>query len=261
MKSTGEEIDLEQFFSSVKEAEHRVLFLDYDGTLAPFVEQRDRAVPYPGVKERLETLVGLEGTRPVIVSGRALRDLIPLLRLGNPPELWGSHGWERQLPGGGPTVFPVERRAKEGLAKAERWLKEKGFTKRSEKKPASIALHWRDCEPEEEQAIWSQAAEGFGPIAALGGLKMEMFDGGVELRVPGRDKGTVVNAVLDEVEGSLAAAYLGDDLTDEDAFRALGDRGLSVLVRPEMRGSEADVWIEPPDELLNFLDQWIEACR
>jgi trehalose-phosphatase len=90
---------------------------------------------------------------------------------------------------------------------------------------------------------------------------MEMFDGGVELRVPGRDKGTVVNAVLDEIAGTVAAAYLGDDQTDEDAFRALGDRGLKVLVRPEMRASEADLWLEPPDELLNFLDQWIEACR
>jgi trehalose-6-phosphatase len=51
-------------------------------------------------------------------------------------------------------------------------------------------------------------------------------------------------------------AYLGDDLTDEDAFRALKGKGLSVLVRKESRTTEADCWLKPPDELLDFLKKW-----
>ena len=51
-------------------------------------------------------------------------------------------------------------------------------------------------------------------------------------------------------------AYLGDDRTDEDAFRALRGRGLSVLVRAEPRETAADAWIRPPEELIEFLRTW-----
>jgi len=56
-------------------------------------------------------------------------------------------------------------------------------------------------------------------------------------------------------------AYLGDDLTDEDAFAAMGNRGLSILVRGEVRRSCARFWLRPPEELLHFLDEWIAASQ
>lgn len=261
MKSLSDKVDMEQLFLSLEEAEMSVLFLDYDGTLAPFAEDRERALPYPGMTDRLQTLVELERVRPVIVSGRALKDLLPLLRLKALPEIWGCHGWERLLPNGETVVFPLEKRAKEGLASAEKWVKENGLTQRAERKPASIALHWRGCKPAEEETLCLQVAEGFGPIAARAGLGLNMFDGGVELSSPARNKGSAVDTVLDEFTDPVVAAYLGDDLTDEDAFRALGERGLSVLVRKEERASEADVWIEPPGEVLDFMDRWIQMCQ
>ena len=60
---------------------------------------------------------------------------------------------------------------------------------------------------------------------------------------------------------ALPVAYLGDDLTDEDAFAAIGDRGFSILVRTEVRESFARFWLRPPEELLGFLDQWIAAAQ
>ena len=57
-------------------------------------------------------------------------------------------------------------------------------------------------------------------------------------------------------------AYLGDDLTDEAAFRAVNDAGLSslsVLVRQEWRETSAEVWLRPPEELKGFLKRWIKA--
>jgi len=57
------------------------------------------------------------------------------------------------------------------------------------------------------------------------------------------------------------AAYLGDDLTDEDAFKQLGQRGLKVLVRKVLRDTLADIWLEPPDELIWFLKKWEKTCR
>ena len=50
------------------------------------------------------------------------------------------------------------------------------------------------------------------------------------------------------------------DLTDEDAFRAIALRGLAVLVRPELRETAAACWLRPPEELLEFLDRWKDAC-
>ena len=84
------------------------------------------------------------------------------------------------------------------------------------------------------------------PLSTEGGLDLYPFDGGLELRVWEWDKGDAVRAVLaDEPEGT-AVAYLGDDLTDEDAFRALGElsssgrvNALCVLVREEARPSLA----------------------
>ncbi len=65
--------------------------------------------------------------------------------------------------------------------------------------------------------------------------------------------------MLNEQPEGTVVAYLGDDATDEDAFEAVGKHGLSVLVREERRTSAAEVWLRPPEELLEFLDRWIEA--
>ena len=69
-----------------------------------------------------------------------------------------------------------------------------------------------------------------------------------------------MHAILGEMPRDAATAYLGDDLTDEDAFKAIGNRGLAVLVRAEHRPTAAHVWIRPPQELLAFLTQWQAAC-
>lgn len=63
------------------------------------------------------------------------------------------------------------------------------------------------------------------------------------------------------MEPSAAIAYLGDDLTDEDAFQALDTRGLRVLVRDALRPTAADIWLQPPDELLDFLRSWRQTCE
>ena len=82
------------------------------------------------------------------------------------------------------------------------------------------------------------------------------FDGGLELRALGHNKHHAVKTVLSETPGDSCVAYLGDDVTDEDAFSAIKARGLSVLVRPEPRATRADLWIQPPGELVDFLERW-----
>lgn len=256
----------ERFFPKVSRAARPVLLLDYDGTLAPFRVARDEAVPWPGVRERLRSLLDGGRSRVVIISGRYTEDLIPLLGLEPPlPELWGSHGWERRRPDGAYGVGEMEEEALRGLAEADRWVREEGWESRSEEKPGCLALHTRGLDRDEAERVRRAALAAFRPLARRRGLRVHEFDGGVELRVPGRDKGDAVRTILEEEGLSSpgpdgAVAYLGDDRTDEDAFEALDDRGLAVLVRRERRPTAADLWIRPPEELLEFLERWDAAA-
>ena len=68
-----------------------------------------------------------------------------------------------------------------------------------------------------------------------------------------------VRTILGESKGEPAAAYLRDDFTAEDAFMALKGKGLSVLVGKRLRDTAADIWLKPPEEMLEFLDRWIAA--
>jgi len=63
------------------------------------------------------------------------------------------------------------------------------------------------------------------------------------------------------MEIDAPVAHLGDNESDEDAFRVLRDRGLSVLARPRWRETAADLWLRPAIELSAFLHDWLQACQ
>jgi trehalose-phosphatase len=245
---------LQQGLSS---APRSVLMLDYDGTLAPFHVDRFAATPYPGVEERLATLSTLSQVRLVLVSGRSARELHDLLRPGIRAEIWGSHGRERLRCSGTYELFalsPVQRAALEQMGLEMSAL---GFSQALEVKPASLAIHWRSFEPAMQERIRSLVQSVFAHIGQPAGLHLLPFDGGLELRSTDRTKGTAVEEILDDEPNDVPVAYLGDDLTDEDAFVAVRNKGYSVLVRSEIRASFARFWLHPPEELLEFLDAWI----
>jgi trehalose-phosphatase len=252
--------DLDRFFAELGRAEKRALLLDYDGTLAPFHTQRDQAAPYPGVREILGAMQRAGHTRLAVVSGRAIADLAPLLGLDPPPELWGTHGWERQLPGGARELATLAPAAVRGLDAALALALARGLAERCERKPTSLALHWRGLPAPAAQELRAWARQHWSQLAHSAGLATHDFDGGVELRAPGRDKGDAVRTILGELGEGAVAAYLGDDLTDEDAFAAIKGRGLAALVRDEPRSTAADVRLRPPDELLAFLKRWHKTC-
>ena len=247
------------FFAQVRQSSKRVLMLDYDGTLAPFTPDRTRAYPYREIPSLVSQIMG-RNTRVVLISGRAATELLFLSGIHPHPEIWGSHGAERLLPDGtyeSDTPAPQQRA---GRQLAEKSLTEAGLTPRMEAKPGAIAVHWRGVSGSEREAIEEKVKKTSGPLIKDYGLQLLPFDGGLELRVPGKTKGDAVSAILAEAGKGVAAAYLGDDQTDENAFRAIKGRGLAVLVRPEPRPTLADVWLRPPDELGGFLRDWLAAC-
>jgi trehalose 6-phosphate phosphatase len=262
--------ETESLWTSIRSVRRSILLLDYDGTLAPFKKDRLEALPYPGVADRLTVLERLPNVRLVLVSGRTAHELQELLsrslaRSETKFEIWGNHGREHLMPDGSYEFMPLSATDRAALEQAKEKISRLGFAGALELKPASLAVHWRGIEPEEQRQIRSNV-ESLG-TAGIGGLELLPFDGGLELRSNEHTKGTAVAQILTEEgrelpPGYLPAAFppvafLGDDLTDEDAFAALGEQGLSILVRPEPRESLAKIWIKPPEELLEFLDQWI----
>ena len=248
------------FFGRMAEMQQRVLLLDYDGTLAPFTPNRDEALPYPGVAAILQRILRETETRLVMISGRSAWSLRSLLKIDPSPEIWGSHGMERLWPSGDYQLTPMDDQQRLALNAAANALADSNISSRLEYKPASLALHWRGLTPAAADLAYRLARTAWAPIAEKSGLELLNFDGGLELRVSTWDKGKAVRAVLAEVNHASSIAFLGDDLTDEDAFRALRPQDLSVLVRPEFRETSAQMWIKPPEELLHFLAEWLMAC-
>jgi trehalose-phosphatase len=260
MKLLRQSLDLDSFFRALESAPRPLLMLDYDGTLAPFRVERDEAVPYPGIPELLTGLVEESRTRVVIISGRWSRDLIPLLDMSPLPEIWGCHGAERRFADGQRLPIDIPEATKVGLAAVRDWSHREKLSDRIEQKPTSVTFHWRGLSEQEQSTLRDHVLGRWEAELSGAGLEAHAFDGGLELRAAGINKGRAVARLLTEApDAANAMAYLGDDLTDEDAFAAMRDRGLKVLVRPEYRETAADLWLEPPDELRDFLKRWLAA--
>lgn len=249
------------FFERLKHASKRVLLLDYDGTLAPFRVDRGHAFPYPGVPYLVSNIAS-SGTRVALISGRRAEEVATLSGIRPRPEIWGSHGMERITADGRHEVAALEERQLAGLYRAGLWLsQQQGLTHAAEFKPGSVAAHWRGAPAAQVIEIRRRILSGWQELGREYELELLDFDGGIEIRVPGHDKGQAVETILEEV-GDAAVAYLGDDQTDEDAFRALGaigEKGFRVLVREHVRETAADVWIKPPEQLIEFLENWLLA--
>lgn len=257
MKVLNPETNLDIFYKKLSKASQRALLLDYDGTLAPFQIEPNKAYPYSGVTKILNRILQSGKTRLVIITGRWIKDLLPLLQLEEQPEIWGSHGMERLKRDGSYAIATMDENALKGLVAADEWIEAMGFSNRCEKKPGCIAIHWRGLSKDEIFSIKEEVEPNWTLIAKSWGLKLGEFDGGLEIRVPGLNKGDALKTILQEMEKDYVAVYLGDDLTDEDAFNAIKSKGIGVLVRKDFRPTAADLWIKPPEELIDFLSKWL----
>jgi trehalose 6-phosphate phosphatase len=249
---------LEAFFSTFVYGINPLLLLDYDGTLAPFRVNRFDARPWAGVRELLSRIQRQGRTRMVVVTGRPAGEIAPLLGLEPALEVWGLHGAERLYPDGRRELEAAAPETRQKLEELRELLRRDSLGGLFEDKPNAVVMHWRGASPHKARSIEERTRRLFEPLAQMDGLGLLEFEAGLELRA-GRDKGGAAEAILREADGNAPVAYLGDDLTDEAAFRAVkraGSRGLSVLVRRAWRETVADVWLRPPVELRAFLDRW-----
>ena len=260
MRNLTGRISEEDLFSDIPLHPLLYLLLDYDGTLAPFRRDRDRAYPYPGINEIIGKLIKCEKIRLIIISGRPVDHIKKLLELETYPEIWGCHGSERYTPGGEYTLNDLPPAAESDLEEAFRALEGAGLAEFCEKKPTSLAVHWRGLPPDKKELLRETAELKWSGLAGENGLTIHQFDGGIELRFSEINKGKVIENLLEETDDSDRVLYFGDDYTDEDAFSALRGSGISFLVREDLRETEADFWIIPPGELITILEKLWSMC-
>jgi len=233
--------------------ERLALFLDVDGTLAP-IETRPHAVgPQSARNDILTRLSDRLGGRTAIVSGRTVADIDRILE-ARIAAVAGVHGLERRTAGGEQVALAPHpalreaRRALEAFAGADAGLE-------VEDKTLSVALHFRRA-PAAAEAVRDLT----GRLAAATGLTRQDGDCVVELRTPGPTKGDAVTAFLAEPPFIGAVpVFVGDDLTDEDAFRATAEHGgFGVLVGP-LRDTWATHRLPDVDAVLAWLNALARA--
>ncbi|HEU5351004.1 MAG TPA: trehalose-phosphatase [Terracidiphilus sp.] len=254
---------LEEFFRAFTSASRPLLLLDYDGTLAGFRVDRFKARPWACVRELLTGIQREGRTRMAVITGRPPEEIAPMLALDPPLEVWGLHGAERLRSGGRREQAKIPAGARRKLDEVRARLRQDALGGLYEDKPNAAVVHWRGHAPAKARQIEQRTRALFEPLARLEGLTLLEFEAGLELR-GGRDKGGAVRELLREHARGAPCTYLGDDVTDEEAFRAINQAAaphLSVLVRRARRKTAADVWLRPPEDLRGFLRMWLDALK
>ena len=229
--------------------------LDFDGTLSEIVSDPDAATLVDGAAMALENLAA---RCPVaILSGRDLADIRDRVGL---PNLWyaGSHGFELIGPDGSQhhndaaaAAVPVLERAADALRVELKHIPGAHV----EHKRYGVAVHYRNAPAERVgQIIAATHRHGHRHgLRVTGGRKV------VELRPDiDWDKGTALGWIGDQINqtGRVLPIYVGDDLTDEDAFDAIRFNGIGVVVRHDEDGGRptaAEFTLNSPEEVCEFL--------
>lgn len=209
--------------------------LDFDGTLAPEVDDPALARALPAAHAALLRLRALPGTTVALVSGRALDSLAAVGALPDDAPLVGSHGLEVRFSAGDapPAIDDADRARVAALRALLEPLVATTEGAWIEVKPAGFAVHTRVVDPAAATAL-TEAVRAEA-LAADPGLTVRDGKNLVEFSVRDATKGDGVQALRARFAPD-AVLFAGDDVTDEDALQALepGDVGIKVGPAPSI---------------------------
>jgi trehalose 6-phosphate phosphatase len=236
------------------------LLLDYDGTLVPLGADPVTAYLSPAMRQVITLLVQHPRFLVAIMSGRTLADLQAHVD-GQVPYLAGNHGLEMAGP---QTIYchPAARRLRPQLAALAQclqyhlhelegvWVEDKGLT---------LTVHVRGVMPACQRAVQRQVVRLARPALETRQFALRKGKGVVEVRPQVRwDKGEAVHWLVEHMRGERSAAcplvvYIGDDETDEDAFRVVRREGLGIVVGEDRLFSAAHYALESVEQTAQFL--------
>ncbi|WP_242919379.1 trehalose-phosphatase [Pontibacter liquoris] len=238
------------------------VFLDYDGCLSPIVKDPTKAILSSHMRETLQQLA--EVCLVAVVSGRDRADVKQLVHLDN---LYyaGSHGFDISGPNNMHTEPGGAKAALSALDEAYKELNEKLQEAEGvlvERKRYAIAVHYRNVPDEQVEQVLRVTNE---VIANHPELKKGPGKKVLELK-PNLDwhKGKAVEWLLRELElnqPGIVPLYIGDDLTDEDAFATLQGRGIGIMVGEHDEQTAAAYRLEDVEEVQAFLKSLTHTIR
>jgi len=243
----------EKILARLKTANRIFLFLDYDGTLTPIVSHPEKAILPEEARALLLALKKNPKCLLAIVSGRSLKDIRELVGLKGVYYV-GNHGLEVFAPKRGikklvpeevaPELGRIRDRLNSQLKDVDGVL--------IEDKEWILAIHYRNVDPRQVPPIFialkQEIKDSVVPLC-LGHGKM-VFEIRPQSMV---DKGTAVLGLLDQVnQDGLFPVYIGDDQTDEDAFKVLKKGGITIFVGFPSNSS-AKYYVKDPSEVYQFL--------
>ena len=248
--------------------EHRLrdrqlaLFTDYDGTLTPIVQRPEMAILSDELRSQLQALANQ--TTVAIISGRDLADVQHMVGL---PSLYyaGSHGFDIA----GPNNIRLQHKDAQpflpDLDKAEIQLREQLnhiAGARIERKRFAIAIHYREAAEQVVDTIKKTVdtvLNHYPQLRQRSGKKI--FE--IQPDIPW-DKGRAIYWLLNQLglnQPGVLPLYLGDDTTDEDAFQALKNHGVSIYVGAPDKPTQADYFLQDPDEVKQFFQILIQQLK
>ncbi len=223
--------------------------LDFDGVLAPLVEEPSAARPLPAAREALARLAGQHGVRLALVSGRSLEDL---RTVADPPEnavLVASHGAEVQ--GVAAELDDDAAALLAELVTAVEAIASDHDGTAVERKPAGVVLHTRRAEPDVAEVAERAAHEGPG---ALDGVHVLAGKCVVELSVVKSTKGEALSALRERLDVDVVL-FAGDDVTDETALKTLNRDAGDVGIKVGEGQSAATHRVPDPEAVAALLDR------
>lgn len=223
---------------------HLLVCCDYDGTLAPIVDDPSQARPLDEAVAALRALSLLPSTTVAVISGRALRDLAALSRLPSEIHLVGSHGWEVDQ---GLVIDAQQRELLDRVIRSCEVLVAEIPGAHVETKPGSIAVHVRRCEPLVGNALIEDVVRGPGQYP---GVLIRHGKAVIELSVVHTQKADAVNMLRHRV-GATTIMFVGDDVTDESVFTTLTGPDVGIKVGD---GDTAAPWrVDSPHSVAELL--------
>ena len=229
---------------------------DYDGTLAPLVDDPMTAMPNRDAVAAMRSLAEQSNTHVAVVSGRSLRDLALLSRLPEEIRLVGSHGSEFDLGFAGQLDKPLFDLRTDLIAE----VREIGarYGARIEEKPTGVTFHFRELDEETSRQAREEVVRG---PASREGVFTRNGHEIIEMAVIKTNKGSALEQIRHQV-GASAVVFFGDDVTDEDGFRTLKgpDIGVKVGDGPtiaQYRVANPDVVAQLLALLSEFRGEWL----
>lgn len=240
---------------------HILLLLDYDGTIVPIARRPEQALIPPRSKKLLQQLSKNRNCEVMIVSGRTIADVKRMAGLRN-IIYSGNHGLEVEGPKIKFKSF-IPARYKKILKKIKSQLQEDLSSIPGawvEDKGATLSVHYRLVPSKKIPAVKTIFQENTIVDRLRKDIKTKSGKMVLEIKPPvAWDKGKIVlwllarQAFLSE-DQKLLPVYVGDDVTDEDAFRALQNKGLTICVG-QSKDTLAQYYLNNSQEVFKFLQE------